>query len=377
MFGDQPITVSEFISFLNQTLEFAYPLVSIVGELANLRVSKNKWLHFDLMDEDGSSLKFFGTVYHLKQPLEDGMLIKVSCAPRLHSNYGFSMQVQSIELVGEGSLKRAAEILQLKLAKEGLFDDSRKRTLTYPPTKIGLITSGQSAAYADFIKIINARWRGIEINLIDVQVQGEPAVEQIIYAINHFNSSKQDVEVLVLIRGGGSPEDLAAFNSEELTRAVAASKIPTLVAIGHEIDVSLAELASDKRASTPSNAAELLVPDRRIVLDQLKQSRSYISRLTKELIAATKDGLKLNAAAVHDLALSAIETQLKELKSAKLLLNAYNPIAVLRRGYSIVRKANTVLTSAEGVKTDDILDIRLASGNLSAVVSKVKLQGTK
>ena len=120
----------------------------------------------------------------------------------------------------------------------------------------------QSAAYADFTKVLAARWGGLSIEVIDVQVQGEPAPRQITAAVDYFNSQAEPPEVLILIRGGGSAEDLAAFSTEQVTRAVAASRVPTLVAIGHEVDVSLAELAADMRASTPSNAAELLVPDR-------------------------------------------------------------------------------------------------------------------
>src|SRR5579872_1525695 len=153
MFNDDGISVSEFIDLVNQTFEYAYPIVKIVGELTNFRVSKNKWLYFDLKDEN-SSLKFFGTVYNLKGPLEDGMLLRVTATPKMHNLYGFSMNVMDIEPVGEGSLKRAAELLQVKLAQEGLFDEAKKRPIAYPPQRIGLITSYQSAAYHDFLKIV-------------------------------------------------------------------------------------------------------------------------------------------------------------------------------------------------------------------------------
>jgi exodeoxyribonuclease VII large subunit len=367
---DEAITVSEFIGLLNQTLDYAYGVVAVVGELANFRISKNKWVYFDLKDDTGS-LKFFGTVYQIRQPLEEGMLIKVLASPHMHNLYGFSMQIQTIELVGEGSLKRAAEILQQKLSKEGLFDEERKRPLTYPPSRIGLITSSQSAAYADFIKIINARWRGVEINLIDVQVQGEPAIKQITDAFDYFNKNNKGVDTLVLIRGGGSPEDLAAFSSEEVTRAVAASVIPTLVAIGHEIDVSLAELAADKRASTPSNAAELLVPDKTRAFAELKQATLYLDNIRKEAFKNSNIYLKSSRELIRNLAQDSINNGFKELKNSRLLLTAYNPNAILKRGYSIIRKANKALTSTDGLRLDDILDIKLAKGSLSATVSSI------
>jgi len=204
------LSVSDFVALLNQALEYAYSGVVIVGELANLRVSKNRWVYFDLKDEF-SSVKFFGTVYQLPGPLEDGMMLKVRGLPKLHNLYGFSVNVQTIQPVGEGTIKRAAQLLQAKLTAEGLFDEARKRSLPYPPARIGLITSKQSAAYADFIKILDVRWRGLEVELIDVQVQGEVAPAQITAAIEQFNGRPQPPETLIIIRGGGSAEDLAAL----------------------------------------------------------------------------------------------------------------------------------------------------------------------
>jgi exodeoxyribonuclease VII large subunit len=369
MLPDDPISVTEFVELLNQTFEFAYPIISIVGELANFRISKNKWVYFDLKDET-SSLKFFGSVYQLKQALEDGMLIKVSCTPRMHNNYGFSMHIQSIEPVGEGSLKRASELMQLKLSKEGLFDESRKRLIPHPPKRVGLITSSQSAAYTDFTKIINHRWRGIEIDLVDVQVQGFAAIEQIIDAINYFNEDNS-TEVIVLIRGGGSPEDLAAFSSEEVTRAVAASDIPTLVAVGHEIDVSLAELAADKRASTPSNAAELLVPDRLVMIRQLKENQKYLASARQQAFKYSREKLKQASQNLQELAFSILRDRKKELDTSKALIEAYNPLSVLERGYSIVRIDGKAVKSTTGLKLNDILDVRLANGELVAAVTSI------
>ncbi|MGH7193321.1 MAG: exodeoxyribonuclease VII large subunit, partial [Candidatus Saccharimonadales bacterium] len=283
--------VSDFVALINQTLEFAYTNVTITGELANLRVSKNRWLYFDLKDE-GASVRFFGTVYNLPGPLEDGMLLKVRGQPRLHPSYGFSVNVMNISPAGEGTIRRAAQLLQAKLAKEGLFDESRKRPLPYPPSRIGLITSKQSAAYADFVKILDARWHGLGVEVIDVQVQGEAAPPQLAAALEQFNALAVPPEVIVLIRGGGSAEDLAAFSTEQVARAVAASRVPTLAAIGHETDLSLAELAADVRASTPSNAAELLVPDRRQVAAALKDDVAHLDRLVGSRLEVATDELE-------------------------------------------------------------------------------------
>lgn len=283
--------VSDFVAYLNQTLEIAYPFVTIEGELSNFRVSKNRWVYFDLKDA-GASVRFFGTVYSLPGPLEDGMVVRVSGSPRLHAQYGFSVNFQAIQPVGEGSIRKAADLLQAKLAAEGLFDPQRKRALPYPPRRIALITAGGSAAYADFIKITNARWRGLTIDHYDVLVQGEQAPGQIVAAIGAVNALADVPDVLVLTRGGGSAEDLAAFSSELVTRAVAASRVPTLVAIGHEVDISLAELAADQRASTPSNAAELLTPDRQEVLRQLAADKQDLRSALKRLVQGRLELLK-------------------------------------------------------------------------------------
>ena len=167
------MTVSEFIDLLNQTLEFAYPSISIIGELSDFKISKNKWIYFDLKD-DKAKARFFGTVYQLPGPLKDGLMLKVRAIPHVHPQYGFSLTVQHIALSGEGSIKQASDLLKAKLIAEGLFADERKTLSTaYPPSRIGLITSVESAAYTDFLKIINQRWGGLEIILNNVQVQGE------------------------------------------------------------------------------------------------------------------------------------------------------------------------------------------------------------
>jgi exodeoxyribonuclease VII large subunit len=359
------LAVSDFVALLNQTLEFAYPSVTIVGELANLRVSKNRWLYFDLKDEL-ATVKFFGTVYQLPGPLEEGMMLKVRGQPRLHNLYGFSVNVLSIQAAGEGSIKRAAELLQAKLTAEGLFDPARKRPLPFPPRRVGLITSKQSAAYADFIKIINARWHGLSLELLDVQVQGAAAPEQIVAALNQFNAEAEPPDVLVLIRGGGSPEDLAAFSSEQVTRAVAASRVPTLVAIGHEVDVSLAELAADQRASTPSNAAELLVPDRRAVSAELKELTHRLQTYTTQSLAAARSGVVVYAGQLEQLAERVLSSARSELKATNQLLSALNPSAVLERGFAIVRQDGQVVTSVAKVDPRARLDIELKDGHFQA-----------
>jgi len=342
------LSVSDFVELLNQTFEYAYSQVTIVGELANFRVSKNRWVYFDLKDEF-STVKFFGTVYQLPGPLEEGMVLRVKGQPHLHNLYGFSVTIHAIQPAGEGSIKKAAELLQAKLAAEGLFAAERKRSLPYPPTKVGLVTSKQSAAYADFVKILNARWGGLEVELIDVQVQGDPAVGQIVAAIEQFNAHATPPEVIVLIRGGGSAEDLAAFSTEQVTRAVAGSRVPTLVAIGHEVDVSLAELAADRRASTPSNAAELLVPDR---------SSIRVQQYAQELERSISERIQYDQ---------------RQLAAKRDLLTALSPEAILRRGYAIIRHQHQVVRSLKQVPGGAIVEVQLADGRFTAEAKPEKV----
>jgi exodeoxyribonuclease VII large subunit len=361
---------SEFVALINQTLEFALPYVVVEGELANLRVSKNKWVYFDIKDE-AASVKCFGTVYQLPGPLENGMLIKVAGNPRLHQQFGFSLNVQSIQPSGEGSIKKAAHLLEQKLKAEGLFAASRKRPLPYPPEKIGLIASGESAAYSDFIKILNTRWHGIEVLHKDVQVQGDPAVGDIVKAIELFNTHPEyAVDVVVVTRGGGSADDLAAFSSEQVTRAVAGSRIPTLVAIGHERDISLAELAADMRASTPSNAAELLVPDRSEQSHYLQLVQERTANALRSVVSQAVRDTKQYQMQLNSALRGIVALQSQQLAQKKLLLAAYNPANVLERGYAVVRKDGRAVRTAESVKPQDNIDILLADG--SFVATRIK-----
>jgi exodeoxyribonuclease VII large subunit len=367
---DVELTVSDFVALHNQILEYALPNVTVVGELANFRVSKNRWVYFDLKD-DHASVRFFGTVYQLNGPLEDGMLLRVSGNPRLHPQYGFSINVLTLQPAGEGALRKAFDLLQAKLVKEGLFETSRKRALPYPPERVGIITSSESAAYADFMKIISARWTGLEMVLADVQVQGEAAPGQIVEAIAEFNALAKPPEVLVITRGGGSSDDLWAFNTEQVTRAVAASRIPTLVAIGHEVNLCLAELAADQRASTPSNAAELLTPDKREVIAGLKSARQNLSRSLTHSVQTSRQALIQYRRELSQETLHALGRQKQRLQLHGQLLELLNPAAILRRGYAIVLDTTTkrrVIRSAKGVSVGQAVDIQLHDGTIRAEV---------
>lgn len=362
--------VSDFVAVANQTLEYAYPSIAIVGELANFRISKNRWVYFDLKDES-ASLRFFGTVYQIKAPLEDGMMLRVRGAPRLHPQFGFSVTVQQVELVGEGSIKRAASLLERKLTAEGLFEPSRKRSVLYPPKRIGLIASGESAAYADFVKIIRARWTGLEIIHADVQVQGADAPDQIVAALQAFNQQQELVDALVITRGGGSAEDLQAFSAEPVVRAVAGSRIPTIIAIGHERDVSLAERAADIHASTPSNAAELLTPDKQDVLASLDRQRVVLDRSIQSVCGIKKDALKISAESLTTLVHSVLSSATDRILAQKAVLDAYNPADALARGYAFVRVHDTLVRRAQDVSVGAIVELEIQDAYMKARIEQI------
>jgi exodeoxyribonuclease VII large subunit len=366
--GTEPaFSVSEFVAVLNQTMEYSFPSVLVTGELANFRVSKNRWVYFDLKDDE-ATVRCFGTVYQLPGPLEDGMLLNVRAVPRLHPQFGFSLNVSNIAAAGEGSIRKAADLLAGKLEAEGLFDEERKRPLPYPPKRIGLVASGQSAAYSDFTKILNARWQGVHVLHVDVQVQGEAAPGQIIEAIKHLNELADPPEVIVITRGGGSAEDLAAFSHEQVTRAVAASRVPTIVAIGHERDISLAELAADKRASTPSNAAELLVPDKVHMLEILHDARDDFAERLGGILRNHKrlqEQFKLDLATAMSGVLRRAE---QRLAIQKQFLTALSPEAVLQRGYAIVRKNGKAVHSASQLAKGDSIELTFGDGSRHANV---------
>lgn len=335
------LSVSDFIAITNQTLEYAYPSVEVEGEVAGFKVNQGKFVFFDLKDTTGT-IGCFMMLFQLRMPIEDGMKVVVTAAPKLTAWGKFSLTVKAIRPSGEGSLKKSFELLKAKLEKEGLFDPERKRPLPEIPKHIAVISSTQAAGYADFMKIINDRWGGVTIDVAHTQVQGEPAARQIVNAITYFNERDVLPEVLVIIRGGGSTDDLAAFNDEPLVRAIAASRIPTLVGIGHETDESLADLVCDKRAVTPSNAAQIVVPDRREVRQQVRGLvRSVIPRVEHSLQLQRESVTALLEQALNETEQHVYDTD-ERLRHLQQIIQQVDPDKVLRRGYALLRGDQTV-----------------------------------
>jgi exodeoxyribonuclease VII large subunit len=280
--------------------------------------------------------------------------------------------VQTITPAGEGSINKAFLLLKKKLTDEGLFDIERKRELPFPPSSIALVASVESAAYADFTKILSARWPFVTLQVFDTQVQGEAAPEQQVRAIKKANEQAELADVLVVTRGGGSSDDLQAFDDERVVRAISASRIPAIVAIGHEIDESLSELAADVRASTPSNAAELLVPDRVAERAQMLAVRQTLNSKAKGFVDLALSDIKFIKQQLRDAPLRLLDDMKRESQQIKALLSAYNPRTILERGYVLARKSNQLLTSVNQVAVSDALQIELSDGALDVTVTDVR-----
>lgn len=252
-------------------------------------------------------------------------------------------------------------MLKAKLQKEGLFDQAKKRPILRNFERIGVISSTQAAGYADFIKIINERWGELKIQVAHTQVQGLPAVDQIIRAIEYMNQFT-DCQVIALIRGGGSKDDLAIFNDEKLVRAVAASRIPIITGIGHEIDESLADLAADFAASTPSNAAQFLTRDRQAEIHSLKLQINRINQQIKNKIELQEQGLREQLVSVRTKLNNMIELELQKIRQKAQVIENLNPAIILKRGYAIIRG---------NIKPDSIINIETKSKNLEAKILKI------
>ncbi|USN96342.1 MAG: exodeoxyribonuclease VII large subunit [Candidatus Nomurabacteria bacterium] len=330
------LTVSDFIAVVNQTLDYAYPLIEVEGEIASFKVNQGKFVFFDLKDE-GGSVGCFMMLFQLRVPIEDGMKVVVTATPKLTQWGKFSLTVKAVRLSGEGSIKKSFELLKAKLDKEGLFALERKRQLPGIPRHIAVVSSPQAAGYADFIKILNDRWGGLRVDVAAVTVQGNDAPDQIIRALNYFNTQEELPEIIVMIRGGGSADDLAAFNDEHLVRAIAASRVPVVTGIGHEVDMTLCDLAADVRAATPSNAAQIIVPDRQ---DVIRTSRFKAQSLVPKVLNLL-DGLRRQLEGSIETATEKVEEKLdwrrQQIMQTRRLLVELDPQRVLERGYAIVR----------------------------------------
>jgi exodeoxyribonuclease VII large subunit len=370
--------------------------VSVQGEVSQLTTGYAYYVYFDLRDE-GAALPAILTQKQLSGldfKLEDGALVIVKGTLTLYERQGkYQIRVLSMRPFGEGDLQRRIEELKKKLLAEGLFADERKKTLPLFPERIGVITSPRGAAVRDVIATISRRFPHASIFVRGVRVQGAGAVGQITAALDFFDA-EWPVDVVILARGGGSLADLEPFNSEEVARAVARTRIPVVTGIGHEPDVTIADLVADRRASTPTGAAEAAVPEKADVLSFLLKNATLMRRrLLAEQQAAIRrmQGLSSRplfsradfllgpfmqrweraAAVLRESPRRILDRRVSDLEKIKARVHALSPQAVLERGYSITfnRETGMVVRSSGEVEVGTPLKIRLAGGSLEADVT--------
>ncbi len=392
------ISVTDYLNLVNETLRLIPSQDFVVeGEVSDFRIAQDKWVSFDLKDEKGEAvLKCFMTTWQLKTPIEDGMRVQIKGFPKIYERYGqFKMNVQEVEPVGEGALRRTYELLKKKLEQEGLFDQARKRTLPRFPQSIGLITSRDAAAYGDFLQILNNRWGGIVVQHVSVHVQGREAVSDILAAFAYFQklSVEDRPDVLVLTRGGGGLEDLHAFNDESVARAVFGSSIPVVCGVGHERDESLCDFVADVRASTPSNAAERIVPNRQEIsyemetmtrhmqdqfTDQLGQYTFVIERATHTFaffLERQKQSFVRLTNALQERLAKWIPTLTERLTISERILRQLDPLRILSRGYSLVTVSGKVLKDISSLELGGSVHVQLGAGSFDAKVLRIDGKG--
>jgi len=288
-------SVSELTSSIKNMLEGRFPFISVVGEISNLRKPHSGHLYFTLKD-DRSQIKavlFKMQQRYLKQLPEDGQMVVCRGRMSVYEPRGdYQLIIDALDFHGAGALQLAFERLKKKLAAEGLFDQADKKKLPALPRHITLITSPTGAAVQDFIRIARSRCPLVKISIYPVPVQGEAAAGEIRQAIVDIND-RLDTDAIVLCRGGGSIEDLWAFNDEQLARIIRQSALPVVSAVGHEIDFTIADFAADLRAPTPSGAAELLIPDKEALTDRITALQRRLSQVMESILNQSQSRLAL------------------------------------------------------------------------------------
>lgn len=390
-------TVSEFTQEIKDLLEGNYPTVSLLGEISNFHAHSSGHFYFTLKDSDAqiSAAMFRGANRQIKFDIENGLEVIVQGRLSLYGPRGqYQIIVEHMEPKGLGALQLAFEQLKKRLEVEGLFEEERKKPLPFLPHTMGLITSPTGAALRDMVQILHRRFPLVNILLYPVHVQGNAAIPEIVQAIKTMNGLSE-IDVLIVGRGGGSLEDLWAFNTEEVARAVANSRIPIVSAVGHETDFTICDFVADLRAPTPSAAAELTVPVTEELGNLLQERKLQLSRSIRRLLGEKREQLKYQKSHLKHpkQRLEELEQHLDMLKERLLgilgvslkdrrtalnhlaeKMQVLSPLSILARGYSIVHLRNkdgskgAVVKKASQVKKGKPLNIRLMQGEIKARV---------
>lgn len=390
------LSVSQINFYIKSIIENdgSLQFVLVTGEISNLTVhQRSGHIYLSLKDSNSviSAVMFAGNARRLKFRLENGM--KVICRGRIsvyEPSGRYQLYIEDMQPDGVGALTLAFEQLKKSLAQKGLFDNAHKKPLPKFPKTIGVITSPTGAAVQDITNIIRRRFPSADIVLTPVLVQGESAPEQLVRAVNKFSASKI-ADVVIIGRGGGSAEDLWAFNDEQLAYAVYNCETPIISGVGHETDFTICDFVADVRASTPSAAAELAVPDRQELMSYYFKQKQYISAMLDRKIKTAQLRLENQqrrmSASSPKLKAEQLEKQLSaksekltrfmniyisnkenKLIAAKGKLDGLNPLNVLNRGYAIAEKDEKIITSSKQLKNGDDFTVILSDGKINAKV---------
>lgn len=393
------ISVSELNGHIKSILEGTFPSIWVAGEVSDLSRPRSGHLYFTIKDDHAQmrGVIWRSTAARMQHELKEGEAVLFFGDVEVYHVRGtYQLVVRKVQPQGQGSLQQAFERLKARLADEGLFAAERKRSLPPHPRRIGLVTSPNGAAISDFLEAAANRWKGCEIVVIPVSVQGQGAARQIVNGIRAAQQVSPALDVLVVSRGGGSLEDLWCFNEEPVVRAVAASHIPTVSAVGHEVDVTLCDLAADVRALTPTDGATRVIPDMQMMERSLENLRQRLDRSMRAAIQSRRQtaqalGSRKILQRPHEVIhlrsrmLDEYDARARRAMRAKLslgranvatlaaALSALSPLDVLTRGYSItLDDQNQTIDDAAQVQVGDSIRTRLHHGEIESVVKEVK-----
>lgn len=398
LLNDKVLSVSELNSLLKDVLEGTFPSIKIEGEISNYRPNSSGHLYFTLKDTTSqiSAVMFRSNVISLSFVPKDG--VKVQCTGRItvyppRGNY--QILITKMEVAGEGDVLKMLEDRKRRLAMEGLFESERKRQLPAFPKTIGVVTSSTGAALRDILQITRRRNPCVSVIIFPALVQGDEAAPSIVKQINTANAYNM-CDVLIVGRGGGSLEDLLPFSEEIVVRAIAASKIPVVSAVGHEIDWALSDYAADCRAPTPSAAAEIVVPQKIDILNNLQylsnelhqEMTRRIDKMKSMVKQFNPDNMELKFRSIEQPLLSRldnakeaiIQNMMQKVKDTKMLienchaiLESSSPQTILARGYSMVRNKETqeIITNTKNLAKGTQIEIVPAVGKFTAVVDQI------
>ena len=377
----KPVTVTQLNEYISRVL-MTDPLlgnISVTGEISNLKFHQTGHVYFSIIDQNSKINCFLPQTYvkNLNYALGDGLEVIIHGYINVYKKGGtYTLFVRSIEVAGEGNLSMAFELLKKKLDQEGLFDPKYKKPIPKFPKKIGIVTSETGAAVRDILKIIKSRTKMVDVCVFPVLVQGPEAARDIATTLEYINANHDDLDVLIVGRGGGSTEDLWAFNEEILARAIFASKIPIISAVGHEIDFTIADFVADLRAETPTAAAEKATPNDQLLLDRISDLKDgMISGLNGKLTYSSLLCDKyINEMA--QLLARRIDKLQHKIDQCKLSLEENNPNNILSKGYAILEsKDGKVISSINDVNEESTYKIHLKDGYVEFTLKDILKEG--